>query len=231
MQKTLCLILFLLLAFSLNVWSQDAKDAESAKDTQDELNEKVRPEVKTHALFGADVGATYFFGANNTKENIGVFMKVPFYRSHGVLIGAYWSQVPITAYTLGDLSYSGFGEEEYISVRLDYVLFMPFLSNLQASAGLDYYKIIRGGIADRPGLEDTEDTGFGVAEPICHECSPNLFGLNLAANLDIPLFERFYALVNTGLRYILNHPSDDIGVTWEFRIGLGYRFFSDAIFE
>jgi len=258
MKKMTCLMLaFLLIAGSL--WAQDAQEEASAQDAQsnqsaqevsDNQEAAVAKDLTAADIYqvpqmmvGVDWGADYFFGAATAKTSTGVFMKVPFTSMHGIQLGASWFTVPIDSYQLnngntafaatsGDAAYVGVGTHEYVNYSLSYLFYVPDMRNVQIKFGLEYYQFIRGGIAYNTDAGDGTTTGnaCGTLTPICYSCMPNIMGLNLGVNLDIPLNEKLAVVSSVGTRFFMNSQYNDDNshgsrewATAYFRIGLGYN--------
>lgn len=219
MKKILSVILLASL-FSVPAFSQDAEESSAADEAKkEETKEKKGYKYDSYMMIGVYGGLDYFLSAQNSTENFGFFMKMPMHKAWGVEanVGSY--DIPITSYTLESISYSGHGTEEYSTIGLDVLWFAPVLKRqLQAKMGFDYYRLIRGTIADSPGAAAGN---CGTNYQICYNCKPNLFGINMGVNLDVPLHERFYVASSLMIKYILNHSSESIPI--EFRVGLGYR--------
>lgn len=219
MKKIFSMILLLSIV-SYPVWSQDAGNANDNNEaSQEEGKDKKSYEHDSYMMLGVYGGLDYFLSAENSTENYGVFIKMPMHKAWGVEANFGSYDIPITSYKLNSVTYSGHGTEEYSTLGLDVLWFVPILKrHFQVKAGFDYYRLIRGTIADSPGAAAGN---CGTNYQICYNCKPNLFGVNLGVNLDVPLYEKFYMTSSLMVKYILNHESESVPI--EFRIGLGYR--------
>lgn len=180
--------------------------------------QKKDPAVKTttYTIIGAAASLNYFL-IEDSKPSVVAMFKTPLYKDHGFEMDLGTFNVPVTSYSLGSASYSGFGEENYLNVGVNYVYFFPFYRNFQLKAGLDYYHFLNGSIADSPTGADC-----GTLYTMCKNCIGNMYGLNIGVNLDVPLFDQVYAMTNVSYKYLLIHDQHKKGVV-DMRIGLGYK--------
>ncbi|GEM_PF-1721852 len=206
--------------FVLNpVFAQEtAPKPENETKTEDKSTGK-EYKYTSYMMLGVYGALDYFIAAKDSTENTGIFIKLPMHKAWGIEANYGSYVIPITSYNLNTVSYSGFGEEEYNTIGLDVLWFAPFLQrHFQVKGGFDYYRLIRGSIANGPGAATG---GCGTTQQICYNCSPNLFGVNVGVNLDVPIYEKFYFTTSFMLKYLLNHQAESVPI--EFRVGLAYR--------
>ncbi len=213
MRKISVFILSLIMAITMNVVAQDKPaPADSDKDKKTEPN---------YMMIGMQVPFLYFIKAKDSSLNYGLLFKAPVAKDFGVEMALNTIVMPIKSYEApSGTTYSGFGEEEYTNYRLDFLYFLKQHRNLQFKFGFDYYKYVSGYIASVPGMSAE---GCGQLYTECKNCREDQYGLNLGANLDVPIYKDFYAMTSLGYRYLLSkHDSAKAGII-DFTIGMGYK--------
>jgi hypothetical protein len=202
MRKLTCLVFLFIFTLTAGLWAQESK----------------REPDEPYTVVGVYFPLLYFIEKKDSSENVGLRFKLPVKKDYGIEIGVSTFEIPIDSYSLGTVSYSGFGEEIYTNVYLDFIYYMPFYRYLQAKGGLDYYRYITGTIADNP-------TGINAGTLYTEQENSieNQFGFNIGAGLDVPLFEKFLVMTGIAYRFLFSdQQSTDFGIL-EFNIGLGLR--------
>lgn len=179
-------------------------------------NQQEKKDIPAYTIIGAGISLDYFLIEDSTSNPYMVF-KTPVAKNHGIEFDFGTMTVPITSYSLGAASYSGFGQEKYVNASVNYIFFFPFHRYFQLKAGVDYYHFLSGFIADSP-----TGANCGTLYNECSNCTDNLFGATLGVNLDVPLFDDFYAMTSLGYKYLFIHEEHLMGVV-DLRIGLGYK--------
>ncbi len=210
MRKITCLMLIIFLSASVNLWAREKKD-KGAKESR-------KSSEPAYAIVGVTFPFLYFITMNDSSGNLGLVFKLPVTNNYGIEIGATTFTIPITSYSLGTASYTGFGTESYTGVNLNFIYFLPVYRYLQLRVGLDYYRYIRGNIASSP-------TGAhgGTVYTEHYNTQKNHFGLNAGVNLDIHVHKESYVMTGITYRYLLSsHDSTTAGIL-EIKVGLGRK--------
>ena len=178
----------------------------------------VKRTEKAYTMFGIGASFFYFINSKDSSQNLSLKFKTPLGRGQGVEIGIHHVSFPITSYSLGSASYSGFGTEEYTNFSFSYLIYMPFYRYFQFKVGIDYYNFTKGEIADSPS-----GANGGTLYSEQSNTQKNHFGAHAGVNLDIYLYKNFYIMTYFGYRYILSEHDSATSGFGEFSVALGYR--------
>lgn len=173
---------------------------------------------KAYTIVGLFSGFNYFYNVEDSSKSMGLFAKFPIGGEFGLEASLNNYTIPVTSYTYGTNSYSGFGEENYTQISAAFLYYLPVLErSLQVKLGVDYYDFQGGHIIADPGASagvigtDYQMSSSGMA---------SLLGVHVGVNLDVPIYEKIDLTSSLNVHYIANH-SESVPV--ELRLGIGYH--------
>jgi len=161
----------------------------------------------SYMMIGVTMGVGYFFDTEDSSENFNLLLKTPINNNFGVQASMGSYTIPFGDKEAGVLA----GEAYYTNIQLDALYYTFFHRNLQVRAGVDYYRYNNGSSVNAGQEISTID----------HVWRKNIFGVHLALNIDVPLYEKAYIMGSVGGRYFINDENEKFAL--DVSLGLGYR--------